>query len=90
MIAPCETVLRAQNSLFCIALDTHTGRGTVLVAVNAGQAGLPGGLLFSAKPPAYHVRWLVVSELASRRESAAPLRRRRCAGSFPVPAWWNW
>ena len=61
--------------------------GYALVAVNAGQAGLPGGLLFSAKPPASHVRWLVVSEVARRQESAAPLRRRRCAGSFPAPAW---
>ena len=48
-------------------LDRHIGRGTALVAVNAGQAGLLGGLLFSAKPPAYHVRWLVVSKLARRQ-----------------------
>ena len=51
---------------FRVALDRHIGRATALVAVNAGQAGLLGGLLFSAKPPAYHVRWLVVSELARR------------------------
>jgi len=53
--------------------DRHIGGGTALVAVNAGQAGLLGGLLFSAKPPAYHVRWLVVSELARRQGPAAPL-----------------
>jgi hypothetical protein len=49
--------------------------GTALVAVNAGQAGPLGGLLFSAKPPAYHVRWLVVSELAHGQGQgpAAPL-----------------
>jgi hypothetical protein len=33
---------------FRAALDRHIGRGTALVAVNAGQAGLLGGLLFSA------------------------------------------
>ena len=54
-------------------LDRHIGRGAALVAVNAGQAGLLGGLLFSAKPSAYHVRWLVVSKLARRQGSAAPL-----------------
>jgi hypothetical protein len=48
-------------------LDRHIGRGTALVAVNAGQAGLLGGLLFSAKPATYHVRWLVVSKLARRQ-----------------------
>ena len=47
--------------------------GTALVAVNAGQAGLLGGLLSSARPPAYHVRWIVVSKLARRQGSAAPL-----------------
>jgi GNAT superfamily N-acetyltransferase len=52
---------------FRAVLDRHIGRGTALVAVNAGQAGLLGGLLFSAKPPAYHVRWLVVCELARRQ-----------------------
>ena len=47
--------------------------GTALVAVNVGQAGPLGGLLFSAKPPAYHVRWLVVSKLVRRQGPAAPL-----------------
>jgi GNAT superfamily N-acetyltransferase len=48
-------------------LDRHIGRGTALVALDAGQAGLLGGLLFSARPPAYHVRWLVVAERARRQ-----------------------
>ena len=46
---------------FRAVLDRHIGPGTALVAVDAGQAGLLGGLLFSARPPVYHVRWLVVS-----------------------------
>jgi GNAT superfamily N-acetyltransferase len=52
---------------FRVVLDRHIGRGTALVAMDAGQAGLLGGLLFSAKPPAYHVRWLVVSGPARRQ-----------------------
>jgi hypothetical protein len=32
-------------------LPQAVGRGTALVAVDVGQAGLLGGLLFSAKPP---------------------------------------
>ena len=47
--------------------------GTALVAVNVGQAGPLGGLLFSAKPPAYHVRWLVVAELARRQGAGRAL-----------------
>lgn len=54
---------------FRAVLDRHIGRGTALVAVDAGQAGLLGGLLFSAKPPAYHVGWLVVSGPARRGRS---------------------
>jgi ribosomal protein S18 acetylase RimI-like enzyme len=46
---------------FRAALDKHIHRATALVAVTASQPGLLGGLLFSARPPAYHVRWLVVS-----------------------------
>ena len=49
---------------FRAALGRHIRRGTAVVAVAAGQAGVLGGLLFSARPPAYHVRWLVVSEHA--------------------------
>jgi len=37
-------------------------QGTALVAVSGDGTGLLGGLPFTAKPPAYHVRWLVVSE----------------------------
>lgn len=41
--------------------------------MDAGQAGLLGGLLFSAKPPAYHVRWLVVAERARRQGAGRAL-----------------
>ena len=75
---------------FRAVLDRHIGRGTALVAVDAGQAGLLGGLLFSARPPAYHVRWLVVSGPARRQGPAEPSWRRLCAGSYPAPAWWKW
>jgi ribosomal protein S18 acetylase RimI-like enzyme len=47
---------------FRAALERHIRRATALAA--AEGAGLPGGLLFSASPPAYHLRWLVVSEHA--------------------------
>ena len=47
---------------FRAAIDKHIHRAAAaLVAVAAGEADLLGGLLFGAKPPAYHVRWLVVS-----------------------------
>ena len=46
---------------FRAAIDKHIRRATALVAVAVAEADLLGGLLFSAKPPAYHVRWLVVS-----------------------------
>ena len=52
---------------FGAALGRHIGRGTALVAVAAGQPGVLGGLLFSARPPAYHVRWLVVAGPARGR-----------------------
>ena len=58
---------------FRVVLDRHIGRGTALVAVDAGQAGLLGGLLFSARPPAYHVRWLVVSGPARRQGAGRAL-----------------
>jgi GNAT superfamily N-acetyltransferase len=35
-----------------------------VLAHNAATATVLGGLLLTAKPPAYHVRWLVVSEHA--------------------------
>jgi GNAT superfamily N-acetyltransferase len=49
---------------FLAALSRHIRRGTALVAITGGETGLLGGLLFGAKPPAYHVHWLVVSEPA--------------------------
>jgi GNAT superfamily N-acetyltransferase len=51
---------------FRAALTRHIGRGTSLVATKDADAGggLLGGLLFTPKPPAYHVRWLVVAEHA--------------------------
>ena len=70
-------------------LDRHIGQGTALVAVNAGQAGLLGGLLFSAKPPAYHVRWLVVSKLARRQGAGHVGRFQLCAGTG-ARARWSW
>jgi ribosomal protein S18 acetylase RimI-like enzyme len=49
---------------FRAVLEKHIRRATALVAATDGP-DLPGGLLFSAsRPPAYHVRWLVVSESA--------------------------
>lgn len=47
-------------------------------------------LLFSARPPSYHVRWLVISKLARRQGSAGLSWRRRCAGSCPAPGWRKW
>ncbi|MEU6577337.1 GNAT family N-acetyltransferase [Streptomyces sp. NPDC046805] len=43
------------------AVDKYIRRSTALVAVSSGSE-LLGGLLFGAKPPTYHVHWLVVSE----------------------------
>jgi ribosomal protein S18 acetylase RimI-like enzyme len=39
-------------------------QGTALAVASGDGTGLLGGLLFTARPPAYHVRWLVVSEQA--------------------------
>ncbi|MGH3313610.1 MAG: GNAT family N-acetyltransferase [Streptomyces sp.] len=47
------------------AVHKHIRRSTALVAVSSGP-DLLGGLLFGAKVPTYHVRWLVVSEQARR------------------------
>jgi GNAT superfamily N-acetyltransferase len=58
---------------FRVVLGRHIGRGTALIAVDPGQAGLLGGLLFSARPPAYHVRWLVVSGPARRQGAGRSL-----------------
>ena len=46
---------------FRAALAKHIRRGTALVATTADETDVLGGLLFTAKPPTYHVRWLVVS-----------------------------
>lgn len=47
-------------------LARHISRGTALVATSDTQNDLLGALFFTAKPPAYHVRWLVVAEHARR------------------------
>jgi GNAT superfamily N-acetyltransferase len=49
---------------FGTALAKHIRRGTAVVATTANESDILGGLLFTAKPPAYHVRWLVISEHA--------------------------
>ena len=49
---------------FETALAKHIRRGTALVATIADETQMLGGLLFTAKPPAHHVRWLVVAEHA--------------------------
>jgi GNAT superfamily N-acetyltransferase len=49
---------------FRTALAKHIHRGTALVAATADETAVLGGLLFTSKPPEYHVRWLVVSEHA--------------------------
>ena len=49
---------------FRTALARHISRGTALIATTDAGGDLLGGLLFTAKPPAYHVRWLVVAEHA--------------------------
>ena len=49
---------------FHAAVARHISRGTALVATADAGGELLGGLLFTAKAPAYHVRWLVVAEHA--------------------------
>ena len=49
---------------FQTVLAKHIRRGTALAAATADETDMLGGLLFTAKPPAYFVRWLVVSEHA--------------------------
>ena len=53
----------ARDPGFHAALGRHIRRATALAAATS-KAGLLGGLLFSARPPVYHVRWLVVAEHA--------------------------
>ena len=47
---------------FQSALAKHIRQGSALVAATADETDILGGLLFTSKPPAYYVRWLVVSE----------------------------
>ncbi|GLY87916.1 GNAT family N-acetyltransferase [Actinoallomurus iriomotensis] len=49
---------------FHAAVHKHIRRETALVAVSSNRTELLGGLLMGAKPPKYHVHWLVVSEHA--------------------------
>ncbi|TDC97497.1 GNAT family N-acetyltransferase [Actinomadura sp. 7K507] len=55
------------------AVDKHVRRDAALVAVATGGAEPLGGLLFGAKPPVYHVHWLVVSEDARRQGAGRAL-----------------
>jgi GNAT superfamily N-acetyltransferase len=49
---------------FRAAVSKHIRRASALVAVTDEETDLLGGLLFGAKPPTYHLRWLVVTEQA--------------------------
>jgi ribosomal protein S18 acetylase RimI-like enzyme len=49
---------------FRTALEKHIRQGTALVAATSEGTDMLGGLLFTSKPPMYHVRWLVISEHA--------------------------
>ncbi|TQF07245.1 GNAT family N-acetyltransferase [Kitasatospora acidiphila] len=44
------------------AVRKNIRRSTALVAASPGSDRLRGALLFGAKPPVYHVHWLVVAE----------------------------
>jgi GNAT superfamily N-acetyltransferase len=52
----------AGEPAFGTALAKHIRQRTALVATTADKTQMLGALLFTAKPPAYHVRWLVVAE----------------------------
>jgi ribosomal protein S18 acetylase RimI-like enzyme len=67
-------------------IDKHIRQATALVAVAPGEADLLGGLLFSAKPPTYHVQWLVVSERARRRRVGRALMAEATRRFPPGPA----
>jgi GNAT superfamily N-acetyltransferase len=49
---------------FRAVLTRHISRGTALAAVADAGEDLLGGLLFTARLPTYHVRWLLVTEHA--------------------------
>jgi GNAT superfamily N-acetyltransferase len=51
---------------FQAALARHISRGTALIATAEARNEPLGCLFFTAKPPAYYVRWLVVAEHARR------------------------
>lgn len=70
---------------FRAVIDKHIHRATALVAVAAGDADLLGGLLFSAKPPAYHVRWLVVSGQARGQGAGRALMTEAMRRFVPGP-----
>jgi ribosomal protein S18 acetylase RimI-like enzyme len=71
---------------FRAVIDKHIRRATALVAVAPGETVLLGGLLFSAKPPTYQVRWLVVSERARRRGVGRALMAEATRRFPPGPA----
>lgn len=52
------------NPGFRAAVGKHIQQASALVAVTDNETDLLGGLLVSAKPPLYHLRWLVVTEQA--------------------------
>ncbi len=49
---------------FHAAVSRHIDRGMALIAEDSDVLG---GLLFGAKPPKYHVHWLVIAEQARGR-----------------------
>lgn len=75
----------ADDPGFRAAVDRHIHRATAVVAVAAGQADLLGGLLFGAKPPACHVRWLVVSGQARRQGVGRALMTEAMRRFIPGP-----
>ena len=70
---------------FRAAIGKHIHRATALVAVDAGAADLLGGLLFSARPPTYHVRWLVVSGPARGQGAGRALMTEAMRRFVPGP-----
>ena len=74
---------------FRAAIDEHIRRAKALVAVPADKADLLGGLLFGAKPPTYHVHWLVVSEQA-RGQGVGRALVTEALRRFHDQASWKW
>ena len=71
---------------FRAVIDKHIRQATALVAAAPGETDLLGGLLFSAKPPTYHVQWLVVSERARRHGVGRALMTEATRRFPPGPA----